>query len=34
MSYGRLAGILERGEATQEKIMDLATGMAEKIIKN
>ncbi len=34
MSYGRLAGILEREEASQEKIMSLATGMAEKIIKN
>lgn len=33
MSYGRLAGILEREEATQEKIMDMATGIAEKIIK-
>jgi len=34
MSYGRLAGILERKKASQEKIMSLATGMAEKIIKN
>jgi len=31
MSYGRLAGILEREEASQEKIMSLATGMAEKV---